>query len=209
LGSLSRKYEVGDRGPETISTGVGDPGGVSYGSYQMTSRGGGTVLRFVRDAAFPWRDRFSGLTPGSEEFSAKWRALAADAPEAFFEAQHAFIQKTHFAPMVRRIRLASGLDVTCRSHALQDAVWSTAVQHGPNSLVMKRALAALGYLDVLPPDDLEGDRRLIGAIYAERGRKRADGRLAYFPRVTDSRVQRSLADRFAHEERDALAMLDA
>jgi hypothetical protein len=174
----------------------------------MTSRGGGTVLRFVRDDAFPWRDRFAGLTPGSEEFSARWRTLAAEAPEAFFEAQHAFIQKTHFAPLVRRVRLASGLDVTRRSHALHDAVWSTAVQHGPNSLVMKRALAALGWIEVLPPADLDGDRRLIGAIYAERGRKRADGRLAYFPRVTDSRVQRSLADRFAHEERDALAMLD-
>jgi hypothetical protein len=208
LGSLSRKYEVGDRGPETVSTGVGDPGGVSYGSYQMTSRGGGTVLRFVRDVAFPWPDRFAGLTPGSDEFSARWRALAVEAPRAFFEAQHAFIEKTHFAPLVRRVRLASGLDVIRRSHALQDAVWSTAVQHGPNSLVMKRALAALGWIDVLPPDDLDGDRRLIGAIYAERGRKRADGRLAYFPRVTSRRVQQSLADRFANEERDALAMLD-
>jgi hypothetical protein len=174
----------------------------------MTSRGGGTVLRFVRDDAFPWRDRFAGLTPGSEEFSARWRALAAEAPQAFFEAQHAFIEKTHFAPLVRRVRLASGLDVTRRSHALQDAVWSTAVQHGPNSLVMKRALVALGWIDVLPPDDLDGDRRLIGAIYAERGRRRADGRLAYFPRVTSSRVQQSLADRFANEARDALTMLD-
>jgi hypothetical protein len=187
---------------------VGDPGGISYGSYQMTSRGGGTVLRFVRDDAFPWRDRFAGLTPGSEEFSARWRALAAEAPQAFFEAQHEFIEKTHFAPLVRRVRLASGLDVTRRSHALQDAVWSTAVQHGPNSLVMKRALVALGWIDVLPPDDLDGDRRLIGAIYAERGRRRADGRLAYFPRVTSSRVQQSLADRFANEARDALTMLD-
>jgi hypothetical protein len=208
LGSLSRKYEVGDRGPGTVSTGVGDPGGVSYGSYQMTSSGGGTVLRFVSDDAFPWRDRFAGLTPGREEFSAKWRALAAEAPDAFFEAQHAFIEITHFAPVVRRVRLASSLDVTRRSHALQDAVWSTAVQHGPNSLVIQRALAALGWLDVLPPDDLDGDRRLIGAIYAERGRKRADGRLAYFSRVTSSSVQQSLTDRFTHEERDALAMLD-
>jgi hypothetical protein len=209
LGSLSRKYEVGDRGPGTVSTGVGDPGGISYGSYQMTSRGGGTVLRFVRQDAFPWRDRFADLRPGSEEFTARWRAVAAEAPEAFFEAQHAFIERTHFAPLVRRIRLASGFDITSRSHALQDAVWSTAVQHGPNSLVMKRALAALGGIHALPPDDLDGDRRLIAAIYAERGRKRADGRLAYFPRVTSDRVQRSLADRFASEERDALAMLDS
>jgi hypothetical protein len=53
--------------------------------------------------------------------TARWRALAAEAPEAFFGAQHAFIEKTHFAPLVRRIRLASGFDITSRSHALQDA----------------------------------------------------------------------------------------
>jgi hypothetical protein len=209
LGSLSRKYEIGDRGPETVSTGAGDPGGVSYGSYQMTSRGGGTVLRFVRDDNFPWRRRFAGLAPGSKEFSARWKALAAEVPEAFFEAQHAFIERTHFAPLVRRIRSACGLDVTSHSHALQDAVWSTAVQHGPNSMVMNRALAALGWIDTLPPDDLGGDRRLISAIYAERGRKRANGRLLYFPRVTSPQIQKSLADRFANEERDALAMLDS
>src|SRR5262245_25596680 len=29
LGTLSRQYEVGDRGPGTVSTGRGDPGGVS------------------------------------------------------------------------------------------------------------------------------------------------------------------------------------
>src|SRR5690606_14182281 len=38
LGSLSSKYETGGRGPGTVSSGRGDAGGVSYGSYQMTSR---------------------------------------------------------------------------------------------------------------------------------------------------------------------------
>src|SRR5579859_1006251 len=32
LGKLSEKYETGGRGPGTISGGVGDYGGVSYGS---------------------------------------------------------------------------------------------------------------------------------------------------------------------------------
>jgi LysM repeat protein len=37
LGTLSAKYETGGRGPGTVSTGAGDRGGVSYGSYQMAS----------------------------------------------------------------------------------------------------------------------------------------------------------------------------
>src|SRR4026207_1311333 len=35
---------AGCPGRVTVSTGVGDAGGVSYGSYQMTSKHGGTVL---------------------------------------------------------------------------------------------------------------------------------------------------------------------
>ena len=64
LGSLSSKYETGGRGPGTVSGGIGDAGGVSYGSYQMTSRPrGGTVARFVAWVAFPWRNRFAALKP--------------------------------------------------------------------------------------------------------------------------------------------------
>src|SRR5215211_8493937 len=46
LGALSAKYETGGRGPGTVSTGAGDPGGVSYGSYQMATKMG-TVARFI------------------------------------------------------------------------------------------------------------------------------------------------------------------
>jgi len=35
LGDLSSKYETGGNGPTTVSSGKGDAGGVSYGSYQM------------------------------------------------------------------------------------------------------------------------------------------------------------------------------
>ena len=105
LGKLSERFEVGGRGPGTVSTGVGDAGGVSYGSYQMTSvPRGGTVLRFVRDPSFPFADAFKDLTPGTQEFSDAWRRLAQEQPEAFKEAQHEFIRRTHFDPMAERIR---------------------------------------------------------------------------------------------------------
>jgi hypothetical protein len=208
LGSLSSKYETGGRGPGTVSTGVGDAGGVSYGSYQMTSRPrGGTVARFVADPDFPWRARFAGLTSGAPEFSAEWRALAAVAGDAFFAAQHAFIQRTHFDPLVRTIAAQDGLFVTARSHAVQDVVWSTAVQHGPNATIVHGAVLALGGGQAVEPATRENDRKLIVAIYAERGRRDPDGRLAHFRR-NSRRVQESVAQRFVDEQRDALAMLD-
>lgn len=209
LGSLSSKYETGGRGPGTVSSGVGDAGGVSYGSYQMTGQpDGGTAARFIADPTFPWRQRFAGLMPGSPEFSALWKALATESRDTFFEAQHAFIQRTHFDPLVRKIEAEDGLNVTRRSHALQDVIWSTAVQHGPNTPVVHRAILALGGAQALLPADLERDRQLIVAIYAERGRRNADGNLVYFSKNSKA-VQDGVARRFVDEGRDALRMLES
>ncbi|HSA81665.1 MAG TPA: LysM peptidoglycan-binding domain-containing protein [Geminicoccaceae bacterium] len=207
LGSLSSKYETGGRGPGTVSTGIGDAGGVSYGSYQMTSKpNGGTVARFVGAADFPWRERFAGLASGAAGFSTQWKALAAEAHEAFFEAQHEYIKRTHFDPLVRKVAAEDGLEVTTRAPAVQDAVWSTAVQHGPNTPVVHRAIVAAGGAAALQPADLERDRRLIVAIYGERGRRNEAGGLVYFSRNSKA-VQDGVARRFRDEERDALAML--
>ena len=55
LGHLSEKYESSGRGPATVSTGEGDPGGVSYGSYQLASKIGRAdefVKRSLRRSLF-------------------------------------------------------------------------------------------------------------------------------------------------------------
>jgi LysM domain len=208
LGQLSARYETGGRGPGTVSSGAGDAGGASYGSYQMTSiPRGGTVARFVNDPAFPFRERFAGLEPGSAAFTAAWKALAAEQPEAFHEAQHDFIRRTHFDPMVQRLKEATGIDVTARSPALQDCCWSTAVQHGPGNAIARGVCAALKDAGGAPPEDGDAyDEAVIRAMYAERSRRREDGNLAHFSR-NSAEVQAGVAQRFEREQRDALAML--
>ena len=94
LGSLSAKYETGGRGPGVVSTGAGDPGGVSYGSYQMATKMG-TVARFVGQTGFRWATDFQGLTPGTAPFTDCWKRIAANDTSAFQSAQHAFIKKSH------------------------------------------------------------------------------------------------------------------
>jgi len=203
LGSLSSKYEVGGRGPGTVSSGAGDAGGASYGSYQMTSRpNGGTVTRFVGDPGFPWRDRFAGLTPGSAEFTARWKALAAEAPADFFKVQHDFIERTHYDPLVKKTADEDKLDVRLRSNALRNVVWSTAVQHGPKTGVLHNAIGNVP--QGTAPTALDGE--LIRAVYAERGRRGPDGSLVYFRRNSPA-VQAGVAKRFVDEQRDALRML--
>lgn len=201
LGKLSAKYETGGRGPGTVSTGAGDRGGVSYGSYQMASKLG-VPTRFVRQDGFPWAADFRKLTAGTAEFTACWKRIAANEPDAFQKCQHDFIKKTHYDLLAAKILNEDGLDVNTRSHALQDVVWSTAVQHGGGTSIVHKALAKVK----VPKTDPGFDEQLIRAIYAERGRKKADGSLVYFSR-NSSNVQKGVANRFKNELQDALAML--
>ncbi|HEY0430025.1 MAG TPA: LysM peptidoglycan-binding domain-containing protein [Pyrinomonadaceae bacterium] len=204
LGSLSAKYEVGSRGPGTVSTGIGDAGGASYGSYQMTSKpAGGTVKRFVMEANFPFANAFSGLLPGTAQFTSAWKQLAVSSTTAFQKSQHDFIENTHYDPFVAKIKSQDGLDVTKRSFALQNVIWSTAVQHGPGNSIAHLAIQSLRGLSQSDPSY---DKKLIVAIYAERGRKDANGVLVHFAR-NSAKVQAGVAARFVSEEKDALKML--
>jgi murein DD-endopeptidase MepM/ murein hydrolase activator NlpD len=201
LGILSAKYETGGRGPGVVSTGAGDPGGVSYGSYQMASKMG-VPQQFVAQAGFPWAKDFQGLTAGTAPFTAVWKRIAAEQTDDFQRAQHAFIKKSHYDPLAAKVLSDDNLDVNVRSFAVQNVIWSTAVQHGGATPIVHRACATLS----CTTSDPAYDKQLICAIYAERGRKKPDGNLAYFSKSSPS-VQAGVAKRFQNEQQDALAML--
>ena len=188
LGSLSERYECGERGPGAVSSGRHDPGGVSYGLFQLSSRTGTAA-------------------PGSPRFSEVWQAIAAREPEAFAQAQRTFIARTHYQPVIRAVLDKTGLDLDRLHHAVRDAVWSTAVQHGGATRIVTAAIAKA---------DAQWDRAsanyepaLVSAIYDERS--------AYVLRVAErpglSPRERGLlssivANRFVSEKSDALAMFD-
>ncbi|HEY0761088.1 MAG TPA: LysM domain-containing protein [Pyrinomonadaceae bacterium] len=201
LGELSAKYETGGRGPGTVSTGAGDPGGVSYGSYQMASKMG-VPTRFVTQAGFPWLSDFQNLKAGTAPFTACWKRIATAETDAFQRAQHAFIKKSHYDLLAAKVLKEDGLDVNTRSHALMDVIWSCSVQHGGATPIVHRALANVS----VSKSDPKYDEQAIRAIYAERGKKKADGNLAYFSKSSPS-VQKGVANRFKNELQDALAML--
>jgi peptidoglycan hydrolase-like protein with peptidoglycan-binding domain len=204
LGALSQKYESNGN-PGAVSSGEGDPGGVSYGAYQFATNPGSaqTFVNWLADTYPDYHAALSGKAPGTEEFSAAWRELAARDPSGFLEAQHDHIQSKFYEPARTDVARALGLDVSTRSQALQDALWSTAVQHGPGGALRVFQLALAGK-DVSQLSDAD----IIRALYAERGRKNEDGTLVHFSNSSPA-VQRSVAQRFIDEERDALAMLEA
>ena len=96
------------------------------------------------------------------------------------------------------------MNVLDHSHALQDVIWSTAVQHGGGSSIVHKAMAKVS----VDHDDPNFDAKLISAIYAERGRKNSAGVLVNFSR-NSPKVQQGVANRFKQEEKDALNMLKA
>lgn len=137
LGQTSKLFESGGGGAGTVSSGKGDHGGASYGTYQMSSSQG-TVQNFLKSSKYG--AQFEGLTPGTPEFKAKWKEVANADPE-FGSSQHDYIKKTHFDPAAAGLAKA-GIDLSGRGAAVQDALWSTSVQFGAGS--SKKGNGAIG-----------------------------------------------------------------
>jgi hypothetical protein len=203
LGKLSEKYETGGRGVSTVSSGKGDPGGVSYGLYQMTSvnpdtkKVGGTVEQYVNSNSFPWKKEFEGLKPGSNEFSAKWKEISEKHPEEFRKNQHAYIYETHYKPAAAKLENKLGVDMSQQSSTLKDVVWSTGVQHKPKLInkAFERFEKTSKRLDKSHPDY---EKKLIEAIYDERATRCGD---------CSPNVKQGFRKRIVQERKEALELL--
>jgi hypothetical protein len=200
---LSRAQESGRGGPSTIAHTPGDRGGPSHGSYQLATNFG-APQRFLATYGGKWADRFKGQEPGSLAFDQTWQAVAQEDPEGFERAQRAFISHDYFNVQADMVRRHTGLDLSGRSRALKNAVFSTAVQHGPNSALISSVVLAL---EKANPGQRLTDQQIIDAIYAERGRTDANGRLVHF--MSSPKLWHGLSGRFSRERIQAQAMLNA
>jgi LysM repeat protein len=205
LGSVSERYESGGRGPGTVSTGAGDPGGVSYGVYQLSSNAG-TLQAFLRNEGSQWAGELGGGI-GGDGFNARWRDIAARDPQGFRDAQHAFIERTHYDPAVTRVREATGLDLSTRHAAVREATWSSSVQHGRAPQLLEAAIRRTDR--EVGRDSPNYDRALVSNIYAERTTYlqglAASGR---YTRAEANQLISVTQNRYPNERRDVLALFD-
>lgn len=207
LGKLSERFESGGRGPGTVSTGYGDPGGVSYGLYQLASKTG-TLADFLQHEGARWRaELHRGGPAGSRGFSAAWQAIAKREPEPFTAAQHDYIERTHYRPVVARVKAQTGLDLDARHAAVRDATWSVAVQHGGAARILADAIVAAGAgaADWGRPGY---DEKLLRAIYARRS-DYVRGVAGRHRGTTRASLLSIVENRYPAELRAALAMLGA
>ena len=146
LGQTSEQYESGGKGPGTINAynggAGGDLGGASYGTYQLASflpvvmstgkarpsAKNSPVIQFLNNSKF--KDKFAGLEPATAAFDAKWAEIATTNAADFKKEQHDYIQKKYYNVAIGNLQ-RQGLDMIKYGPAVQDLIWSGAVQFGP------------------------------------------------------------------------------
>src|SRR5690606_35045170 len=100
---------------------------------------------------------FAGIPFNSEAFRNKWQEIARRDPEGFKREQKAYITKTHYQPQIEKIQRETGLRVDKLSPAMQNVIFSTAVQHGANTDIIINAIKQTG--------KTTSEQELINKIY--------------------------------------------
>ena len=232
LGELSQKYEsngkAGIRGLEKFSYG----NRYSWGFHQISSdrrkNNNGTspmdnFFTFMQNnpdyngTNNPNQNFFGDLTAAggasaaqldtNNTFSPKWKQLGEN--PAFQQAQKDFIRRSHYDVAVDEIKDLTGMNICdgSFSNGVQEAVFSTAVQHGPGSVkynngatgIFNKALKRTGKWDETAKKYSGTQQELIDAIYDERSKKLEDGTLAYFQKTAESRHP-AILNRFVREK---------
>ena len=134
VGKHVKQFESGTKGSSTISSGTGDYGGVSFGSYQFPSY----KKAVTTDGSLPefWNKYFAAQYPGvqpgdNQAFKNAWLDAVNKDPAGFFNKEHAFIAAQYYTPVSSKLASNGVGDPTQYNRAAQEAAWSSAVQYGP------------------------------------------------------------------------------
>ena len=202
LGSLSMKYETGIDSNEyliaagTVSSGKQDNGGLSYGAYQLSSLKN-QVQKFLQYEGAPWAGEFNGLdATHSGAFGEKWKKIAKGQGESFFTAQHKYIERTHYEPVVKYLQKQTGLNINTQPAAVKDAIWSASVQHGRAKYFL---VDAINSVQSIEHSNAKYAPALLHAIY--------DKRKSYVSSLDIPNKNMLLTKRYPDELQRALNML--
>ena len=136
IGQLAAQFESGSDGIAAI--GYDRHGGTSYGKYQIASRVGSMsdFLNFLDAAAPDMAKTLRAAGPANTgnrkgAMPDAWRKLAQEQPERFESLQEQYIYESHYRPALEAVAQQTPLKENTLSPAMQEVLWSTAVQHGP------------------------------------------------------------------------------
>lgn len=180
LGFISERYESSGRGPGTISKPGKDPGGKSYGIYQLSRK---TLWDYVQQSEFQFNN-----TLFTSEFDEEWIRITERYTIEFALDQRLFITKRLYLPC---IIFARSLGYDTWSRKIQESVFSLAVQHGGADQIVKSAYAQGTSVDTQ-----------VGLLYAQRW--------AYVKNLgLSDQLKASLQNRYKHELTDVLNLWES
>lgn len=220
LGRLSASYESnGD--PAIVSSGVGDFGGISYGTYQLSSNSGsvGAFLGWGLKQQGFYRDYARVLVDSgeinSDAFIEQWKELGTIDHAGFKQMQHDYIKHAYYD--VAKSQLEKYMfNLDKHSQALKDVVWSASVQYGngwddeydcPN--IVRLLTESMRYIPTYQShwnlsyvDDFKFDYDLINGVYEERKCH------PWNSNRNTTNISNALINRFNDEKQDALQMFE-
>ncbi len=194
LGGVSAKYEAGGINPGMISSGVGDHGGKSYGTWQLSSNVGSlrSFMNWLKNVDTEIYTILSAHELASAGFDEAWQSVATSHYERFQKLQASYIYNTYCGPYIARVKDYYGVDLG-RSKALTELAFSTSVQFGPG---------AVSVLGKITPDMT--DEEIIKTCYAYKRNN-----VATLFSGSSVKIQNSLKNnRFVTEEKDLLSLIN-
>lgn len=207
IGAISRRFESkADPIAGAGTIGYDPNGGTSYGIYQLSSKQGSVdqFIKFLETRRPDWANRLraagspnTGSTSG--RFPLEWKAIAQESPQEFAKLQEDFIRERYFEPACSMIKSETGIDIRSEPKALQEMVWSMAVQHGVGGAVtiFKRALKEV-VADSPQLSDISRED-IVEQVYALRATKFSS---------SPPQVRQSVIRRFQEEKNLILAGLN-
>jgi hypothetical protein len=200
-GRLSAQYESNN---EIDYIGYDSRGGTSYGQYQIAAKTGTMdyFIKFLEDKAPDLATKLKAAGPADTggrtgRMPTVWKQIAEADPRRFEALQHEFIRSNNYSPAAKSIVLTTGVDVSKRSYALREVLWSTAVQHGPGG-AERIFTQAIEKAEAMPAGQ-DFDKSVIEEVYRIRGQK-------FFRH--NKRVREAVQSRFREEKTTAIALLD-
>lgn len=221
--SLIMKYEAGGD-PATVSTGSGDLGGVSYGSYQFSSASGvvdnfvNWLCNYPEDCYANYGRVLKNAYPiNSSEFISEWKSIGTIDAQGFQRLQDEYAGDMYYNAGYWSLK-NHGYDMEKHSEAMKAVLFSRAIQYGPANMheLYTEAVRILKYPNLTYVDDKFFDKDMITAIYdflikeCDNAYQTSNGSY-HSPKDwangSYTVVKVGLRNRFINEKRDALDLL--
>jgi LysM repeat protein len=225
FGGLCRSFESAGKS-NAYSNAKADPGGASWGSYQIAEGTMPSFLEYLRDAnkntdltaeqkkvAAKAHGAFLGKEPDSSAFKKEWNYIAKTDPNDFKALQHSFILDTHLTPVLK-VAQNLGFEITPQT---AEVFLSIGVQHGKFEEILQDAARSRDPKSSTTEQQIEAlyasRREYVEQIKEEKLEDVAESKkLSRSAKQTlTAKIERlwnSVLNRYTREERQAKALVE-